>query len=216
MRRFIQFIPLDRINRTRRLLGLGDIAPADARPHPRRYRDPEQFYEQQHVPPPAPQLIVVPPPPLSSQAEYAAGAPPWTREGMPPDAEPFDPLTWIAMPVIHATNENVVLALTVPMGRDGVIELFGNQALGAGWNEGTGELIWRIRQNGAAVRNYENILSSLGNVGNPVAMGLRIFENDTIQVMLVNTAIPPAAQPVGARFHGWFYPKSHSASGWRD
>ena len=132
---------------------------------------------------------------------------PWVYP--PADAEPFDPQTWITMPAVVPGTEVQVLALTVPLGKNGVIQKFGNVVIGAGWVEGTGDLIWRILRDGAAVRNYQNILASLGNVSNPVDCGIRIFENEVIQVVIENVALVPGGQQVGARLRGWFYPKAH-------
>lgn len=198
-------------------IGLGAIAPApDVRPHPLRYRDPMQFYDEQHIPPPPPQPQPPERPAPYSAALYVPSAPPWTRAGKPADAEEFDPCPYVNLTAPVSTV--AVLTFVCPPGRDGVIELFGNQDFGAGWTQGTNDLVWQILRNGAVVQNYDNIRASLGNVSNPVALGLRIFEGDTIVVQVINNAIPVvgAGPIVAARFHGWHYSSAQSAPGWRD
>jgi hypothetical protein len=138
---------------------------------------------------------------------------PWVQ--MPADGEPIDPITFVALGAQGTTT--TILDFIVPAGRDGVIELFGNVIFGAGWVEGTGDLIWRILRNGEAVRNYEDIRASLGNVSNPVRIGIRIYEGDQIQVIAINAPAPAGilGNPiVSARMHGWFYPKAHDQQGW--
>ena len=192
--------------------GLGAYAPASTVPMP-DYRGREAegaSAQQQPSVPPSSQPPVKPPP--SSGAVYVPQQP-WVTP--PADAEFFDPIDYVALGNQGTTT--VILTLNVPMGRDGVIELFGNVVFGAGWTEGTGDLIWQILKNGEAVRNYENIRASLGNVSNPVALGLRIAEGDQITVQVVNAAAPagvPGNPITSARFHGWFYPKAHDTQGW--
>jgi hypothetical protein len=154
--------------------------------------------------------VVAPP---SSGAVYQPLAP-WVQ--MPPDGEPFNPLAWIVLPAVAAVD-NPIVTLVVPPGRDGVITRIANVVFGAGWTEGSGTLIWRILRNGEAVRNFEAILASLGNVSNPLSLqgsGIRIYEGDTVVFTIQNTAIVPGGQQVGAMFGGWFYPKAHDQQGW--
>lgn len=187
--------------------GLGAYAPAETQTIQLQYLHPAA-----PPPPPAPsaQPAIVPPP-----SSAITAPPPWIE--MPPDGEPFNPLTWIAMPAVAAGVDNPVVTITVPPGRDGVITRLANMVLGVGWAQGTGDLIWKILRNGEAVRNFENVLASLGNVGNPLYLfksGIRIYENDVVQWTLQNTALVPGGQQVGAMFGGWFYPKSHDDQGW--
>ena len=139
---------------------------------------------------------------------------PWIEP--PPEAEAIDPVNWATLTA--AVSTIVVLDFTVPEGRDGVIKLFGMQVFGAGWTEGTTQLVWRILIDGQPVRNYSNILASLGNVGNPAPLGgragLRIFEGNRVQVICVNNAVVAGGQQLGARMGGWYYSKTHDQSGW--
>lgn len=162
---------------------------------------------------PAPVPAQQPPPAPPSGSIYA----PLSPFVFPPDdAEPFDPLPYVALGAQGTTT--VVVSLPVPEGRDGVIELFGNAVFGAGWTEGSADLIWQIRRDAQPERNYENIRSSLGNPSNPVKLGLRIYSGNLIEVVAINAAAPAGiiGNPIiGARLHGWFFPKAHdSAKGW--
>lgn len=200
MRRRVVIIPSG-------IRGLGAYAAADTAAFNRAFASP---VPQPPMPPPSAQPWVQPPP--SSGAVYQPFAP-WVQ--MPPDGEPFNPLTWIALPAVAAVDTAVV-TLVVPPGRDGVITRLANVALGVGWVEGTGELIWRILRNGEAIRNFEAILASLGNVSNPLSLqgsGIRIYENDTLQFTVRNISLAAGGQ-IGAMFGGWFYPKAHDQQGW--
>lgn len=202
MRRF------QRLIRVRPLGGLGAYSPADTTPRPSYVHQQQEAVALQSAAPPAGVAqpgVVVPP---SSGAVYMP-LPPW--EVMPSDGEPIDPADVVALGAV--ATPVVVLSFRVPTGRDGVIYSFGNQDFGAGWTQGTGDLIWRILRDGFPVRNYENIRVSLGNIANPVKIGIRIYEGESIEVTAENTAIPGNPN-VGARIHGWFYPKSHDQQGW--
>lgn len=211
MARLIAMVPVSGCRR-RGFAGLGAIAPADTLPRPDyRGADVERVAQQNVIAPPS-QIVPAVTPPPSSGASYQQLAP-WQ---FPPfNAEPFDPCVYVALGNQGTTT--TILTLRVPDGRHGVIAKFGNQDFGAGWTQGTGDLIWRILINGAAARNYENIRASLGNVANPTDLGLRLYENDLVEVIVVNAAAPagiPGNPIVSARLHGWFWPKVDDQEGW--
>ncbi|MEE9235112.1 MAG: hypothetical protein V3U28_06725 [Candidatus Acidoferrales bacterium] len=107
-------------------------------------------------------------------------------------------------------TEVTVLTFPVPPGMNGIIKLVGNQAVTGGWVEGTGALVWRIELDGMAVRNFQNIIASLGSVSNPGDFGqggIRIFENQVVAIILRNVSlITGGSDPVLALLGGWFYP----------
>lgn len=135
--------------------------------------------------------------------------------------ENVDQATYATLPAIGSTV--TILSFTVPAGRNGVINKIANNFVGGGWIEGTGDLIWRILVDGApppGATSYNNIVNSLGNPSNPVAIpGFRFFENQKITVVAFNNPAGPnggvvvAAQLVGARLIGYTYPRELEQSG---
>lgn len=139
---------------------------------------------------------------------------PWLIE--PPDSESFHFTAGIAVPAISATVFTVVLAFTVPAGRNGVIKKIANVIVGGAWADFSGDAIWQIVRNpsagantgGFAERNYQNIQASLGLINQPTQIsGIRIFENDVVQWVLRNNALPTNIN-AGALLSGYFYPKT--------
>jgi hypothetical protein len=138
-------------------------------------------------------------------------AAPWICE--PPDAESYHLAAGIAIPAIDG-NFHVVVQITVPSGRNGVLNRIANVFVGGGFTDYSGALIWQIVRNPgsgltAAERNYENIVASLGSTSNPARIaGIRVFENDVIALVVKNTALPVAGESVGGLLGGWFYPRT--------
>jgi len=127
----------------------------------------------------------------------------------------FDNAGDIGLPAIGV--EATIFSFQVPRGFNGVMKEIGNVFIGAGFTDGSGQLIWRILQNGVAVRGKENIQNSLGSVAIPSRIGgggfIRILENDIIAMTVLNAAIAPAGQLVAGRLSGWFYPKDEDPLG---
>ncbi len=131
---------------------------------------------------------------------------PWIE--MPPDGIPFDELGW--HPIAVAGSTVTVVAFTVPGGNNGVICWKGNQYLGPEFVEGTGAVVWQILADGQPITNYQNILGSLGSPSSPSATApLRIYEGQTIQLVLTNVNIAAAGQLLGGRLSGWYYPTAY-------
>lgn len=139
-------------------------------------------------------------------------AAPWLIE--PPDSESFHKGAAIVMPALSATVFHTVLQLICPPGRNGVIKKIANVVVGGAWSDFSGDAVWQIRRNPtsdspAAERNYESILFSTGTVQAPTQIsGIRIFENDVLQWVIRNNALPVSGEEVGALFSGYFYPRS--------
>lgn len=119
-----------------------------------------------------------------------------------------DLLDYVALPAIGATA--IILQFQVPIGYNGVIKKVANNYVGAGWTEGTGELIWSILVDGTAppgASSYATIFGSLGSPANPVEIpGFTIFENQTLTVVIQNVSVAVAGQLSGARLIGYLYP----------
>lgn len=125
---------------------------------------------------------------------------------MPPDGLAFDYTSYIALPVIAASG--VVVTFTVPEGFHGVIKRVGNVIVGGGWTEGSGSLIWQILANAGVIRNYDNILASLGAVNNPAeTAGILVYEQQLVVLQVSNVSLAAGGVQAGGRLSGWFYPK---------
>ena len=139
---------------------------------------------------------------------------PWLIE--PPDSESFHFAAGIAVPAISATTFTTVLSVLCPPGRNGVVKKIANVIVGGAWADFSGDAIWQIVRNpgaqanlgGYAERNYQNVQASLGLINQPTQIsGIRIFENDVIQWVLRNNALPTNIN-AGALLSGYFYPRT--------
>jgi hypothetical protein len=128
---------------------------------------------------------------------------------MPPDGIPFDEARYIATPAVG--NLGAVVQFTVPEGYHGVIRKIGNVYIGAGFVEGSGSLIWQILQNGEVVRNYDNIVASLGTVTQPgeIPGAIIVFEQQVITLQVSNVSLLVGGTQVGGRLSGWYFPKEY-------
>lgn len=129
---------------------------------------------------------------------------------MPPDGIPFDPTAYISLPAIGTTS--TVLQLPAQQGYLTVLRVLANVFVGTGWTEGSGALVWQLLDNGGVVRNYDNIVSSLGAVNNPRALGggggILIQEAHLIQLTVKNVSVNVGGALSGARLGGWYIPVS--------
>lgn len=140
----------------------------------------------------------------SSPAYNSTIQPPWV---MPPvEFNPIDVYTYVPLPA--ATFQAVVVQFKVPAGNNGIIHTYGMNFVGGGFVEGTGDVVWQILRDGLAIKGYGNILGSLGNPSSPTRhpSGFRIFENQTITLVVKNVGVIAAGQKSGGRFMGWYYP----------
>jgi hypothetical protein len=128
---------------------------------------------------------------------------------MPPDGIPFDYTAYVATPAVGVVA--AVVQFTVPEGFHGVIKKVGNVYVGTGFIEGSGSLVWQIQQNGGVVRNYDNILASLGTVTQPgeLAGSILIFEQQVVTLQVNNVSLVAGGTQVGGRLGGWFFPKEY-------
>lgn len=126
----------------------------------------------------------------------------------PPQAVPFNPAEYIDLPAIGATA--TVLDVLVPDGYSAIVKRLGNNFVGGGFVDGSGDLIWQVTVNDVAARNFEDIIASLGNPAAPSDIGfIRGKQNQHIKLIVTNVSVPVDAQLVGGRFSGWFYPNQY-------
>ena len=111
------------------------------------------------------------------------------------------------MPAIGA--EVNVLTFTVPQGKNGVIQKLANQMIGAGWVEGTGDVVWRLDIDGVPAQGYNNIIQTLGTPAVPADLTdrpIKLRENQVITLISRNVAVAVAGQLLLGLVAGYYYP----------
>jgi hypothetical protein len=127
---------------------------------------------------------------------------------MPADGVSFDQATYVPLPGVGSTS--VIVSFTVPDGFHGVINRLANVYVGTGFVEGSGAIVWQILTNGAVVRNYDNIVASLGSVAQPSTLtGILLKEGQIVQLQIQNVSLAVGGAQSGGRLGGWFYPTSY-------
>ncbi len=130
---------------------------------------------------------------------------PWLEA--PEGAVPFDPQTAAALTGVGTQVE--VVRLVVPDGYDGVINAFSWNFTGGGFVQGDGSLQAQILRNGAAVRNYDNILVEKGTIAIPRPISpLRIYSGQVITLVVNHLANGLLAGNLIGCFSGYFYPSA--------
>jgi hypothetical protein len=123
----------------------------------------------------------------------------------PDNAVPFDEAASALLPAVAALA--TVVTFTVPDGMDGVITAYSWNFVGGGFVQGNGDLIAQVTRNGAAVRNYSNILVEKGNIAIPRPIApLRLYSGDVIALTIFHAANALLIGNVVASFVGYFYP----------
>src|ERR1035437_42487 len=128
---------------------------------------------------------------------------PWLD--MPDGAMSFDQQLAIGMPAVLGTA--VIVSLVVPSGYDGVINAYSWNFTGGGFVQGSGDLQVQMLRNGAAIRNYDNILMEKGSISVPRPISpMRIYSGQVIQLVINHLVNGLLAGNVIGSFSGYFYP----------
>jgi len=142
-------------------------------------------------------------------AEY--GAAPWIE--MPPDGRRFQASNGIAVPALAFINTDIlVVSFQTPLGWDGIITSQVNLFTGAGFAEGGGDIIWRLRIGKWWVNNCDAINTTLGSLANAYPLegsGVRLLSGQLVQYFADVTSlasIDPNARIV-AKVAGWIWPR---------
>jgi hypothetical protein len=128
------------------------------------------------------------------------------------DARPFivDPAPFPNYP-LNGQPAIVIISYTVPAGMRAVVKWLSIVNIGGGFIDGSGQVVWRVLVNGAAVKGLHNLQSQVGTYAQPNEVLIALEENDTIEVTVeVPAGQPdmPAGSTAAARMHGWAYPIS--------
>ena len=151
-------------------------------------------------------------------------SPPWVT--MPPEGRRFRPISvapltqFQTLGVFNATD-TVVLQMRVPLGYDGVISDVVCQFTGQGFNEGSGDIVWRLAADylplgagltgGRYLRDMGNLLVSLGSLTQPSPVprgGLRIYSWDLVTFFAnISAAATAANGNIICSVAGWTWPR---------
>lgn len=131
---------------------------------------------------------------------------------MPAKGTAFNRATYITIPAKGDTA--AVVTFVVPDGKNGVIDQIANNFVGGGFEDGSGAIVWRVMLDDIPAPGLEEMIASLGNPAAPSRTApVRIFEGQTIELLVENINIIPAGQLIGGRLSGWFYPKDSEEKG---
>jgi hypothetical protein len=142
-----------------------------------------------------------------SESDLTGGMPPWIIP--PAGADPFDATAVVNVGLVGV--DATILTLLVPYGYDGVIKRFYHNYLGAGYMEGSGDLVWRILADGRPIKNFGNILTQMGSPTTPrVTDGIRIFTGQSITYVVSHPANVILTDACTASLAGYYYPRTGS------
>lgn len=129
----------------------------------------------------------------------------------PQGAISFDQTTpnAVAMPAA-GSGPVTVLSYTVPAGWEGAVRWMSVVQIGGQFLDASGNVVWRVLQNGAAIPGLENLTSQKGTLQQPTDTYIRIHENDiltvTVEVPAGASSPPQANVTTAALLKGWLIP----------
>lgn len=148
----------------------------------------------------------------ASRASSLGNVDPAVYDRPSPDSRFFDKTP---QPFIYYPNPGGgavdVLAFSVPPGQGCVLRWLAIVAIGGGYVDGSGNVIWRVLVNGSAIQGYEELACQVGTLAQPSDTHIVANEGDLVEI----TVEVPAGQPnmpvgatTAARAKGWFFPVS--------
>lgn len=147
---------------------------------------------------------------------FARFLPPWFVP--PPGYRSFDIQHAIATPAAPSAP-TVVLSRIVPTGFVMFVKGLSIVFSGGGFNQGSGDIIYTIRINGAPVKGYGNILTDLGtmqpaNVQPREVSGIFATSGQLFEILV--TAVNPlgGGTQVVATIVGYDYPQQYHTTSW--
>jgi len=125
----------------------------------------------------------------------------------PPNSQEFLVSGSIAYPAIN--TETQIIAYTVPSGYIGRLRWLWITHIGGNPPDGTGQVIWRLRVNGAAVNGFGNLQFQVGS-SNGAAFGpgmdissVELAQGDVLTATVTTTVAQVGGVMTAAQFHGW-------------
>lgn len=135
--------------------------------------------------------------------------PPWVK--MPAQGRRFSKISSIPIPLVGQFGTDVlVTSFIVPQGWDGVIASTVNQFTGLNFNEGSGDISWRLQINQRYVKDMGNIQVTLGTTTQPWPVNggsIRLVSRQLVQFFVNVANANPAGGRIVCAMFGWFYPR---------
>jgi len=146
---------------------------------------------------------------------YDPSRPPWIF--MPQQSIRFQKVGQLPIAGLLPAVDYLVLQFQIAANYDAVINslinVFAPHPGGAGLVEGSGDIIWRLQINSVWVKDYGQLITSLGDLGNPHVMtggGIRLKANFLVRYWVqVSAAGLGVLDPLGRIIcvaMGWNYP----------
>ena len=136
--------------------------------------------------------------------------PPWVK--MPMQGKRYSKIVSIALPANDGLD-HLVGSFIVPTGFDGVgVSVIFNYT-GAGFQEGSGDLTWRLKLNQHYVKDYGNVQTQIGSLITPynVNSGQILLQANQLVQFYVNASVASGGNLNGGRIiaalFGWYYPR---------
>ena len=102
-----------------------------------------------------------------------------------------------------------IIRYVVPVGQVAVINYLAVVHVGGGFVDGSGNVIWRILRNSAALKGMNNLQSQVGTYAAPIPVAVMGVEGDiftvTVEVPAAQPPMPPGSS-TAARIHGFIMP----------
>ncbi len=137
--------------------------------------------------------------------------PPWVK--MPGQGKRYGHPSSIPLASAVLDTDTVVQSFLVPTGYDGVIVAPVNLYTGQGFEEGSGDLTWRIKINQRYVKDYGAITTSMGSLTQPWynANSQILLQSGQLVQYLVNRSTGSVGNLQGGRIlcglWGWYWPR---------
>jgi hypothetical protein len=138
----------------------------------------------------------------------------WQEDGYPTPAGavPFHITGTITTPAT-AAGDVLVCQGKVPLGYDGILTEIFQIYQGSGFQQGSGDIVWRIRRNQVWLKQLGNMPYSLGNTTNPVCLteGQILFSNTLFQFFVnvpnLSGMIQVGASLITCGMNGFYWPR---------
>jgi len=144
---------------------------------------------------------------VSCCASNDSGDPPWLT--MPAQGRAINKIESLAMGSVVPLTDTLVLSYRVPNGYNFAITQLSNQFTGAGFTEGSGAIIWRLKINGRYVKNLGNIENTLGSAQQPWPLNRSAIiarSNSLVQYYVYVPSLFGAGENTVCGIYGWIYP----------
>lgn len=124
---------------------------------------------------------------------------------------PYDVIGAIQIPVVGSGDVIVPFSpsLVVPPGADGVIVSYSLNFQGGGFDQGSGDIVWKILRNNQPIRNFDFITTERGSLQSPRTINnVRIYSTDILSITVNHVSNPGLNGQITAALTGYFYPQA--------